>query len=150
MTTADLLDFMRQHILAVEASVSPTGAPQAAVIGFAVSDALEIVFDTNAASRKVANLRHNPTVAFAIGGTTRGDDRSVQYQGIADEPVGPELQRLKELYFEVLPDGGQRETWPDITYIRVRPDWIRYVDFNPRSSRNRRVRSDAIRRFGVT
>ena len=36
--------------------------------------------------------------------------RASQYQGIADEPVDPELQRLKELYFEVFPDGHQRET----------------------------------------
>ena len=28
------------------------------------------------------------------------------------------------------PDGRQREAWPGITYFRVRPTWIRYVDFN--------------------
>jgi pyridoxine/pyridoxamine 5'-phosphate oxidase len=51
----------------VQASVSPTGAPQAAVVGFAVTDALEIIFDTVATSRKYRNLRADPRVALVIG-----------------------------------------------------------------------------------
>jgi hypothetical protein len=53
----------------------------------------------------------------------------VQYEGVADEPSGAELQRLKELYFESFPDGRERQAWPGITYIRARPTWIRYTDF---------------------
>ena len=130
MTIAELLRFMREHVLAVESSVSSAETPQAAVVGFVVTDDIEIFFDTDAASRKVANLRRSPAAAFVIGGTTPADERTVQYEGVADEPAGPELQRLKELYFEVFPDGRQREAWPGITYIRARPTWIRYVDFN--------------------
>jgi general stress protein 26 len=130
MTTAELLRFMREHVLAVQSSVSATGAPQAAVVGFVVTDDFEIFFDTDAGSRKVANLRRNPAVAFVVGGTTPGDERTVQFEGVADEPGGAELQRLKELYFEVFADGRGREAWPGITYVRVRPTWIRYVDFN--------------------
>jgi hypothetical protein len=37
---------------------------------------------------------------------------------------------LKELYFESFPDGRERQAWPGITYIRTRPRWIRYTDFN--------------------
>lgn len=40
-----LLEFRRSNSLAVQASLSDD-APQAAVVGFAVSDALEIIFDT--------------------------------------------------------------------------------------------------------
>jgi hypothetical protein len=36
---------------------------------------------------------------------------------------------LKRLYFESFPDGREREGWPDITYVRTRPTWIRYSDF---------------------
>ena len=121
---------MREHVLAVQSSVSSAGGPQAAVVGFIVSDALEIFFDTDSASRKASNLRRNPAVAFVIGGTAPGDERTVQYEGIADEPTGAELAQLKELYFAVFPDGRQREAWPGITYIRARPTWIRYVDFD--------------------
>jgi general stress protein 26 len=130
MTTADLLDFMRAHPLAVQASVSDAGSPQAAVVGIAVSDDLEIVFDADGGSRKVANLRQRPEIAFVIGGTSPGDERTLQYEGIADEPTGSELDRLQRPYFEAFPSGRERRTWPGITYVRARPTWIRYTDFN--------------------
>jgi general stress protein 26 len=130
LTTAELLNFMREHQLAVEASVSAGPGAQAAVVGIVVTDDFEVFFDTAATSRKVDNLRRNPRIALVIGGTTVGDERTVQYEGIADEPGGAELERLKELYFELFPDGRERESWPGITYVRTRPTWVRYTDFN--------------------
>jgi general stress protein 26 len=127
---ADLLRFMREHPLAVEASVSAAGAAQAAVVGVVVTDDFELFFDTAETSRKVQNIRRNPMIALVIGGTTPGDERTVQYEGVADEPRGAELQRLKELYFESFPDGRERQDWPGNTYIRARPIWVRYTDFN--------------------
>jgi hypothetical protein len=125
-----LLQFMREHPLAVQSSAPDVGRPQSAVVGIAVSDMFEIVFDTDAESRKVRNLRQAPGIALVIGGIEPGDERSVQYEGIADEPEGTELERLQELYFQVFPDGRERQRWPGITYIRARPAWIRYTDFN--------------------
>lgn len=130
MTTADLLAFMRANRLAVQASVSTQSAAQAAVVGIAVTDAFELVFDTLDSTRKVANLRENSRLAFVIGGSTPGDERTVQYEGVADEPVGPERDRIRAAYFSVWPDGPARAKWPGITYVRVRPTWIRYSDFN--------------------
>jgi general stress protein 26 len=75
MTTAELLSFMREHSLAAQASVSAARAPQAAVVGIVVTDDFEVFFDTVDTSRKVANLRRNPKIAFVIGGTTDGDER---------------------------------------------------------------------------
>jgi hypothetical protein len=46
MTRDELLEFMRSEKYAVQTSVSPSGVPQAAVVGIAVTDRLEIVFDT--------------------------------------------------------------------------------------------------------
>ena len=130
MTRAELLHFMRGHWLAVQASVSPSGAPQAAVVGFVVTDDLEVFFDTLDTTRKVRNLRRNPKIGFVIGGMTPGDEPTVQYEGIADEPSGAELHRLKEIYFVVFPDGRERQSWPGLIYMRARPTWIRYSDFN--------------------
>jgi hypothetical protein len=121
---------MRGHSLAVQASVSPSLAPQAAVVGVVVTDDFEIFFDTLDATRKVRNLRQNPRIAFVIGGLTPGDERTVQYEGVADEPAGAELERLKELYFVQFPDGRARQSWPGLIYVRARPTWIRYSDFN--------------------
>jgi len=130
MTRIELLRFLRSHTLAVQSSVSPTGGPQAAVVGFAISDEFEIIFDTLDTTRKVQNLRRNPKIAFVIGGLLPGDERTAQYEGIADEPAGAELDRLKELYFATFPDGRQRQSWPGLIYIRARPTWIRYSDYN--------------------
>jgi hypothetical protein len=130
MTTAELLAFMRANRLAVQASVSTQSAAQAAVVGIAVTDAFELVFNTLDSTRKVANLRENSRLAFVIGGSTPGDERTVQYEGVADEPVGPERDRIRAAYFSVWPDGPARAKWPGITYVRVRPTWIRYSDFN--------------------
>ena len=129
-TISQLLEFLRSHRLAVEASVSPLGAAQAAIVGFAVTDALELVFDTLNTTRKFANLRANPRIAFVIGGSTAGDERTVQFEGVADLPVDAERERLKAAYFEVWLEGRARETWPGLEYVRARPTWIRYSDFN--------------------
>ena|SRR5215831_2404787 len=130
MTRGELLQFIRGRSLAVQASVSPSGGPQAAVVGFVVSSRLEIFFDTVESSRKATNLRLEPRIAFVIGGFTNGDERTVQYEGVADEPTGADLQRLQRLYFRSFPDGRERLSWPDIRYIRTRPRWIRYSDYN--------------------
>jgi hypothetical protein len=130
MRPEELLQFLREHRLGVEASVSPPLAAQAAVMGFAISDEFEIIFDTLDFTRKVANLRQNPRIAFVIGGLLPGDERTAPYEGVADEPVGAELDRLTEIYYRVYPDGRARRSWAGLIYVRVRPTWIRYSDYN--------------------
>ena len=129
MDSAALLNFLRQHRLAVQAYVSYDG-PQAAVVGIAVTDRFEIIFDTLQSTRKAQNLRRNSRVALVIGGLNAGDERTVQFEGEADEPTGAELERLKAVYYTVYPDGPSRLTWQGLTYVRVRPTWVRYSDYN--------------------
>jgi general stress protein 26 len=129
ISRSDLLAFMRQQQYAVQASVSASGTPQAAVVGIVVSDRLEVFFDTLASSRKAVNLRHNSAIALTIGSLDDGAQRSVQLEGIADEPLGAELDRLLALYFETFPDGRERQAWPGITYFRVKPTWLRYSNY---------------------
>jgi len=129
MTRDGLLEFMRSQKYAVESSVSPSGVPQAAVVGIAVTDRFEIVFDTLASARKTENLRRHPRIAFVIGGTLDGDERTVQYEGVADEPSGAERERLVAVYLDRFPDGRARQQWPGLIYVRARPAWIRYSDY---------------------
>jgi len=68
-------------------------------------------------------------IALVIGGFCSGDERSVQCSGIADEPNGEELFRIKSVYFSSFPDGREREHWDGIKYVRVRPTWMRYGDY---------------------
>ena len=126
MSRAELLAFLRRHRLCVQASASAGGSPQAAVVGYGVSDDLEIVFDTLGASRKMENLRRNRRVAIVVGWD---DEQTVQIEGVADEPRGEELDRIKAVYFRAYPDGVERQAWAGITYVRVVPRWIRYSDF---------------------
>lgn len=130
MDAKGLLEFLRRHRLAVQASVSAAGSPQAAVVGFAVTDQFEIVFDTLDSSRKARNLRQNNRLALVIGGSNDGDERTVQYEGVADEPSGAELERLKQVYYAAYPDGPSRLSWPGLIYVRVRPTWIRYSNYS--------------------
>lgn len=94
-------------------------------MGVAVTDNLELVFDTETTSRKCVNLRNNPRIALVIGWD---DAQTVQYEGIADEPTGKERDAVQKIYFARFPDGVDR-AGPNITYFRVRPTWIRYSDF---------------------
>ena len=146
MTRANLVALLRKYRLAVQASVASTGAPQAAVVGFAVTDALEIVFDTVASSRKYRNLREDPRVALVIGGE---HEVTVQIEGVADVPVGDALERVRACYFVAYPDGRDRLAWPGITHFRVRPTWVRYSDFTQNPPRIVELAADQLAQGGA-
>jgi hypothetical protein len=128
VTRDQLLRFLQAQRLGVVATISPAGDPQSAVVGIAVTRQLEIVFDTLGSTRKCENLRRLPKISVVTGWD---QEITVQYEGVADEPSGTELERLKMCYFGVYPDGVERQRWEGITYFRIRPTWIRYSDFNP-------------------
>ncbi len=127
-TREELLRFLQKHRLGVVATTSSSGDPQSALVGIAVTDQLEIVFDTFSTTRKCKNLRRYSRISVVVGWD---QEITVQYEGIADEPGGPELERLKTIYFAVYPECMDHQTWEGITYFRIRPTWIRYSDFNP-------------------
>lgn len=125
---AHVLAFLQTKKFGVVSSVSPEGKPQSAVVGIAVTDDLEILFDTLTTTRKIRNLRRARSVSVVVGWDR--DEITVQIEGIADEPHGAELARLKLTYFSVWPECRDHEKWPHITWVRVRPDWLRYSDFS--------------------
>ena len=127
MTPEDIFTFVRAHELAIVATVSDNNSPEAALMGIAVTPDARIVFDTVKGSRKYANLRHENRVALVVGWE---HEITVQLEGCAEEPDGVDLQRCKEAYFAVFPDGREREAWPEIAYIAVRVTWMRYSDYN--------------------
>ena len=56
---ADLQAFINTRRHAVIATNSASGAPESAIVGVAATMALELVFDTTDATRKIANLRRD-------------------------------------------------------------------------------------------
>jgi pyridoxine/pyridoxamine 5'-phosphate oxidase len=124
VTHVELVAFLRSERFGVVSTVNERGAPESALVGIAVSDALELVFDTDAATRKVTNLRANPRVSIVVGGWgTR--EQTAQLEGVADEHVD---DRLREVYYAAWPDGRERAA----LHVRVRVTWARFSDFDAR------------------
>lgn len=124
-----IYQFINQHKLGVVATTNEAGRPEAALVGIAVSDKLEIVFDTLTTTRKYHNILHNRKVAVVIGWD---NETTVQYEGIA-QVLGDdeEAENLKEIYYKAYPDGRERaKTWPGLVHIKIIPQWLRYSNFN--------------------
>ncbi len=70
----DLFEFLERYKLGVLGTVSPEGVPQSALVGIAVTPALEIIFDTVKSSRKFRNLDRKPglLVCHRMGGRNNG------------------------------------------------------------------------------
>jgi pyridoxine/pyridoxamine 5'-phosphate oxidase len=126
MTLEEVFDIAKSKRYLVVSTVNEAGAAEAALMGFALTPANEIVFDTLASSRKAVNLARNPQAALVIGWD---DSISLQIEGPARRPVGEDLANAKEAYFREWPDGRAREAWPDIAYVVVKPKWIRYSNY---------------------
>ena len=119
--------FVRRHKYGVVSTIHESGAPQSAVVGIAVTPLLEIVFDTLSTSRKFANIARDKRASVVIGWE---DERTLQLEGVADMPEYDELERLKAAYYEAWPDGRVRAAWPGLVYLRIRPVWLRFSDYN--------------------
>ena len=126
MTLEEVFDIAKRKRFLVVSTVNETGAPEAALMGFAVTQSNEVVFDTLASSRKAVNLARNPAAALVIGWD---DNVSLQIEGLARRPIGDDLASAKTAYFREWPDGRAREAWPDIAYVVVKPKWIRYSNY---------------------
>ena len=61
MNVDEVYQFMKSEQLAVLATVGEDQRPEAALMGFAVTEELEIVFDTVKSSRKYPNLEEKST-----------------------------------------------------------------------------------------
>jgi len=129
MTADFVYRFIRQHQLAVISTVSPELKPEAVLIGIAVCEKLELIFDTVKSSRKFQNILHNPAVALVVGWD---NEITLQVEGTASLLTDATADiALKEIYFNAL--GGARErahTWEGLVHFKITPTWIRYSDFN--------------------
>ena len=126
MTNEDLYAFIHARRLCVVSTVSETGAPEAALVNIAVTPDLELIFYTLQTNRKCVNLRRNPRVAAVVGWE---ESQTLQYEGVAHEPVETELTDCERIYLERFPDRVGQSMWPGLTFFRVRPLWIRYSSY---------------------
>jgi hypothetical protein len=122
---SELVRYLQAQRYGVVSWLGPRGEPQSAVVGIATGDGGEIVFDSVASSRKIPGLRRDPRISLVVW----EGERTVQLEGIADEPSGAERERIRQLYLQKFPDGVDRLSWPGITHVRITPRWARYSDF---------------------
>ena len=123
------LEFASGQRLGVLSTVSASHESQSALMGIAVAPGFEVVFDTLRTTRKYGNLSANPRVSLVIGCSS---EKTVQYEGLAEELSGEDLDRWLPIYFAAFPDGPERQNWPGMTYFLVRPKWVRYCDYDQR------------------
>jgi len=123
---AEIFAFLKKTPYGVVSTVHEDGAPEAALISLAVTPELDVVFETLNTARKYLNAMRDPRVAVVIGGR---EDKTVQIEGLADEPVEAELERLKAAYYAECASNEGHRGWPGMTYLRVKPRWIRYSDY---------------------
>jgi hypothetical protein len=123
----DLLRFARAHRLAVIATNSPAGQPQAAVVRFVATDSFELIIDSHGTARKVRNLCNNPKAAVTIGWD---DLQTLQIDSLGTTLQGDALEQAKKFYESQFPERYRaREGLEDLVYIRITPTWMRFSDF---------------------
>ncbi len=125
MKLSEVLEFIKQHNLAVISTASKDGKPQAAVVEFCELSDLTIIIDTFTTSRKYKNLKVNPRAAVVIGWDK---NITVQIETLAKELEGKELELAKQAYFAKNPRAKKWGNKPDIAYFAFKPTWIRYSD----------------------
>ncbi|MBI3255492.1 MAG: pyridoxamine 5'-phosphate oxidase family protein, partial [Candidatus Andersenbacteria bacterium] len=95
--TKKIMDYISTQMLGVLSYVNTSGKPQAALVGITEVKGLKLIFGTDKNSRKYQNLLKNPHVAIVIG-TDREESITVQYEGVASELVGKELEWGRDIH----------------------------------------------------
>jgi pyridoxine/pyridoxamine 5'-phosphate oxidase len=121
LTRKHAYEFLKSCRFGAIATIAQERGPQAALVNIAVTEDLEIVFQTLQTARKCLNLRHDPRVAIV----TWKENETLQFEGIADEPDEYALKPLLDTYFEARPEARAQAGWPDLIYVRIKPRWIR-------------------------
>ena len=123
---AAFVDYIKKINCGVVSTAGGQRGPEAAFINLAVAPDLAIVFETLITSRKYRNLQVDPRAALVIGGQ---GGTTLQIEGSIDEPAEADLDEAISLYYEACPQNGGHRGWPGLTYLRLRPRWIRYSDY---------------------
>jgi uncharacterized protein YhbP (UPF0306 family) len=118
-----IYEFIKQHQLMVISTVTHDALPQAAVVGFAEKENLELIFGTFKTSRKYMNLQKNPRVAIVIGWE---GGKTVQYEGEVVELEGQERSDAMNVFLSKTSSAAKFLSNLEEAIFKVVPKWIRY------------------------
>ena len=123
------VDFLRAHQHGVLSTVSPDGMPESAAIEYAVTDRLEIIFDTFNTYRKYKNIKLAPHVSFVVF----DENATVQYEGKAYEIEGDAILTFRRILYEQVPNAQKFAEQPETRFFKITPEWIRFRDYSVNS-----------------
>ncbi|MBI3255797.1 MAG: pyridoxamine 5'-phosphate oxidase family protein [Candidatus Andersenbacteria bacterium] len=123
--TQKVLDYISTQMLGVISYINTSGKPQAALVGITETPDLKLIFGTDKTSRKYQNLLKNPHVALVIG-TDREVSITVQYEGVAKELTGKELDQARDLHLKKNPNSKKFAFKESQTFFMVKPTWVRF------------------------
>lgn len=122
------LEFLKNEVYCIIATVSAEGSPQAAFVAFSENQDLEIMIGTSNKSRKYQNIMRNPNVAIEFGIDGK---RTMQYEGVARILNDAERKERAKAHFVKQPSARKYESDPDQVYFVVRPTWLRISTSGP-------------------
>lgn len=119
-------DYLKNHKLAVMATVGVDGKPEAATVAFTLSNDGVIIVATSSASRKLHNIKSGSEVALVVG----WEDKTVQIEGNAailkDDNV---IKKYEAQHLVNNPGSVDYAKQPEQKYIVIHPKWLRFTDF---------------------
>lgn len=124
-----VLEFLknRNPKLCTIATVTPSNTPTNTVVGYAVTEDLKILINTNLQTRKWKNLEQNKSVALVFGWSF--EEINIQYEGTAEliDITNPKFQDLENFFF--LQNIEARKFKSENTrIILISPKWLRLMD----------------------
>lgn len=127
---ATILAFLKNWPMATISTIMPgLLQPESALIAFAQTDKLEIIFESFADTRKWRNLQKNQHVALVVGWDVKRHI-TLQYEGLANAIPVSEIEKYATIF--LAKDTPCSETFlhdPRVRLFKVRPTWIRYSDY---------------------
>ncbi|MEK6936510.1 MAG: pyridoxamine 5'-phosphate oxidase family protein [Nanoarchaeota archaeon] len=124
-----VLEFIKRKRLAVISTINQIGTPESAVVAFAETSDLKLIFGTFNTTRKYQNLQNKRTVSFVIG-CDEDEKITVQYEGFAREVKNSELEECIRIQLEKNPKSRKYAFEKEQRYFIITPKFIRYSDFS--------------------
>lgn len=132
-TAADkntIYKFLNLQPLAVISTIAAdSDQPESALIAFAETENLEIIFESFIDTRKWRNLRSNPRIALSTG-WDRKKHITLQYEGVAAPIPTSETEQYIALFLAKDTPCTEKFLYdPRIQLYKISPIWIRYSDY---------------------
>ncbi len=124
-----ILHFIQKQKLAVLSTINEQSNPESAVIAFSETEELELIFGTFQNTRKYQNLKSHSNVSFVIGWDEELKT-TIQYEGIATEVKGQDLEKYREIHLLKNPASKKYAFHQLQRFFKVRPIWVRYSNLS--------------------